>query len=498
MRAADAIVVGGGLAGLTAAVGCAEHGLRPIVLEAGEILGGRARSWTDPTTGDPVHIGPHIFLSIYPNMFRLLDALGTREKIVWQSGREFLTMVDGRREIPMKSAPLPAPMHFVPSVLADPTTTLRDVVSNVPVSAFVLRLTPEEILAYDSMSAHDFLRAAGVAERYIQSFWSFTAMAIMNVPLRECSAAALLRFYQVLTGVKGYRIGFPDGGLGDLYAEQAAARIRDAGGEVRTGTRVRRLLGDARRVTGVELDDGRRIEGSPVVAALPPHALASLLPREWEGVAPFTHLDAFQPCPYVSVYLWFDRKLTRRPFWARVFRPDDLNCDFYDYSNILSGAANRPSFITSNIIYADRIGKMSDGEIVAATVAEIAEYLPEAAAARLVHWQVNRIPMAIHCPRPGTESLRPDVATPVDGFYVAGDWTRTGLPSSMESACCSGWMVAERILAARGVDVRLHHSDWKLSSFSRYAARALDGVIGTVSRRHRVPRARAQTRRSES
>lgn len=473
---ADVVIVGGGIAGITCAVGLRDRGLRVVLLERGERLGGRAQSWTDAKTGDPVHIGPHIFLSQYPNMLALLDVLGTRDKIVWQSGK-FITIFEGERPITMKMAPLPAPFHFVPSIVMDRTVAHRDKLSNVPVTLFAMQLTEEDFLRLDAINAAAFLRSMGVTQRYMDRFWAFASMSIMNVPLELCSAGALLRFYARMVGHAHYDVGFPDGGLGDVFAPRAKELLEAAGVRVLLGAGVRRFTGDAGRVTGVELDDGSRIEAPACVAALPPQALRRVAHPSWlERHDGLRNLSAFQPCPYVSVFLWFDRKLTDMKFWARVHAPEDLNCDFYDLSNIHTGWAARPSLITSNIIYSHRTDGMSDDEIVERTRQEIAETLREAARATIVHRVVNRIPMAIHCPYPGTERLRPKPASSVRGLTLAGDWIRTSLPSSMESAAMSGWLAAEEILRARGVHARLaleHPGTEGLSGAMRRASRWL-------------------------
>ena len=163
-----------------------------------------------------------------------------------------------------------------------------------------------------------------------------------------------------------------------------------------------------------------------------------------------SHSLKFEPCPYLCIYLWFDRKLSDRAFWARAFRAEDFNCDFYDLSRFREGWEERPSVIASNIIYSERAGSLSDSEIVAKTREELAEFLPETKEAKLVHSVVNRVPMAIHCPRPGTENLRPPTRTAVKGLYLAGDWIKTGFPSSMESACRAGFLAADAILEDGG------------------------------------------------
>lgn len=463
------IVVGGGLAGLTSAVALADDGLKVLVLEQASLLGGRATSWTDSKTGDPVHIGPHIFLNIYPNMLSLLDRLGTRDRIVWQDPSKFITFARGERPVVMRRIrQLPAPMPFLPGVLLDGSLSLKDKLSNFAVTFHVMRMTEEDIDALDDVPAASFLRNMGVTERYIESFWAFVCMAIMNCPLDRCSTAALMRFYRYLIGKQNLQVGFADGGLAELYTEQAKQVIERAGGVVETNARVVGFLGDARSVRGVELADGRTFEADFVVSALPPQALHALARPDWKAHHPmFETLRRFEPCPYISTYLWFDRKITHHQFWARPFSPHDFNCDFYDLSNIHRGWEKRPSLIASNIIYSDRAAGMSDEDVVDATRREIAEFLPVALRANLVHTAVHRIPMAVHCPYTGTERLRPRAESPVRGLWLAGDWTRTGITSSMEGACASGWIAAEAICRAVGRERSLAFTHGTTDGFVR-------------------------------
>ncbi len=472
----DVVVVGGGIAGLTAALALRESGLEVTLVERSEHLGGRAASWTDATTGDPVAVGPHVFVSYYPNLLQLLDRLGTRDRIVWHR-REFLTFVEGRRRYTMRMAALPAPLHFMPSSTADPAIGARDVLSNLGVSLLAMQLSEDDVLRLDAVNASAFLRAMGVSDNAVRRFWSFAAMSIMNVPLELCSAGALMRFYKHLIGTSGYCFGFPDGGLGDVFAPAARERLEKAGGRLLMRTSVAGFMGGAGRVEGVVLEGGRRLRARhAVVAATPPAALRALARPEWlSRHAVFQDLVHFQPCPYVSTQLWFDEKLTVLPFWARVYSPNDLNCDFYDLSNINRGWSDRPSVIATNCIYSHRAAHLSDDEVVAATVRELAEFLPRAAQARVVHAAVNRVPMAIHCPYPGMERRRPPQRSPVQGLVLAGDWTRTEMPSCMESAARSGWLAAEEVLRDAGVERSL-----------AVPPPQIDGIAGWVGRARRL------------
>ena len=451
MTSFDAIVVGGGLAGMTAAVALSEAGRRVLLLESSSILGGRASSKVDAATGDAIAIGPHVLFSEYANMLRLLPILGTEEDVTWDRSR-FVTEVFGTREIVTKMSALPAPFHFVPSLIADRTLRTRDWLSNAPLTLHVLSLRDDELLRYDDRAALDVLRQWHVTERYIDRFWRYSSLAIMNVPLEQCSAASLLRAYRRLIGKRGFHVGFPSRGLGELFAPAAERRLRERGSVVMRNAPVTAIEDGY----GVTVADGTTHEAPHCVLALPPHALDALLPREWR-TGELANLHAFRAVPYISVYLWFDRKLTSLPFWSRGYDARDLNLDFYDFSNI--GGRGGTSLIGSNIIDSARIGAMSDEEIVRRTVAELAEYLPNATRATLRHSVVNRIPMAIPAPLPGFEQLRPVNVEPRAGLVLAGDWLQTGLPASMESACFSGFRAAEVILGRAGLAVKHRELD---------------------------------------
>lgn len=477
------VVVGGGVSGLCAALGLVDRGLSVALVEQSGSLAGRAASWRDPTTGDPVTIGPHVFLSEYPNTWRLLERLGTRDRVVWQKGRRVLTVVDGQREVVTRAYPLPAPFHLVPSVLGDPLASLWDKLSNVPVTAWALQLSEEEVEALDVRTGRQVLEELGVSRAYIDYFWAFTSMAILNVPIEEVSAAALFRFYRKLVGRAGVWIGFADGGLGELF-EPARGVLEGLGARVLFNARVKRLLGEQDAVEGVELADGRRIRARAVVLAVPPPALQGLLREGWSARFPdLAGLDAFQPCPYISTYLWFDRKLTQNPFWSRPYLPGGLNLDFYDFSNINRGWEHRPSVIGTNAILASRLPAMDDAEVVRRTVDELAEFLPEVRQAKLVHSVVNRIPMAIHRPQPGTERRRPAIAPGPHGLFLAGDWIRTGFPSSMEGAAYAGWRAAEAVLTRLGRARPLARAHPKLALTAR-----LTGQLWNLAPTMRLPR----------
>lgn len=475
----DVLVVGAGLAGLACAYALATRGVQVVVVERAQAVGGRARSWTDEVTGDTVDIGPHVLLTEYPNLLAFLEALGSHRRIVWDSGK-VLTIVDGGRPTRIRGSVLPAPFHLLPSLLRVPALSLRDLLSNHRASWFVLHTSEDDLRRLDEVDALTFLRRMKARQPLIDWFWATVSMTIMNVPLEQCSAGALLRFYRILLANADLHLGFADVGLSELYGPQAVARIEAGGGRVLTAAEVTALCIEQGRITGARLADGSRIDAECCVAAVEPRSLAVVLPPEARERAPFSELDCFQPSPYVSSYIWFDRKLTHERNWARTWSPETLNYDCYDLSNIRRGWQDRPSVIASNIIHAGRVQHLTDPEIIAATVREIAEFVPGAREATVRHARVHRIPMAIPCPHPGVECRRPAPRTPVAGLYLAGDWIDTGLPASMESAVRGGWLAAEAVLAGTGRRERIAREvrkDRGLLSLTRRGRHARDRLV---------------------
>ena len=424
----EAIVVGGGIAGLSCAVALAEHGVACTLLEASAELGGRARSWVDDKTGDTVDIGPHVLHSEYRNFPALLARCGTLGRVCWQP--ETVITIG---PLALRHWRLPPPFSLLPDFLRSPGMTARDYVSNSRATWRAMKYGEEQVADLDRFDALDFLRRHGVSEPMIDWFWRFAGMAVMNVPLELCSAASLMRVHSQLIGHRGIHFGFPQAGLSELYVPQCVHRIETAGGRVLRNARVERL--ETREGMHTAIARGERFSAPTCVLAVPPRELEALRP----GLA---DTRAFEPSPYISCYLWLDRKITRERFWGLPWAPERLNYDFYDLSNIRQGL--RASLIASNIIFSHRAHGMSDEEIVEATRREIALHVP--GPHNVIHARVHRIPMAIACPKPGTERARPAARTAAPGLYLAGDWTRTALPSSMESAACSGFLAAGEIL----------------------------------------------------
>jgi len=448
----DVAIAGGGIAGLGCGALLADEGLRVLVLEQDGWLGGRAASWRDEATGDMADIGPHVITTEHRNFMALLERLGTAGQVLWQR-QPLITLCDAGQALHMPASSLPPPLHGLPLVPnALRRISLLDGLSHWRLAWRAARLDEAATLALDAEDAAGYLRRMGVRERAIDWFWRSAMLALLNVPLERCSAASVMRIFRLAMGRSGYCFGLPQVGLSQLFAPGCVERIERAGGAVRTGVRVHAVHSAGNAFSGFALHDGTAVTAQGGVLALPPQAVASL--AGGSGLPALASLAdvarRFEPSPYSSTYLWFDRPVTTERFWGRVWNPQDLNTDFYDLSNIRPGLKGGPAVIACNAIYTRQEMAWSDADIVEKTRREIVDFAPGAAQARVVHARVHRVPMAIPCPLPGSESLRPTNATGLSGLWLAGDWTATRVPCSMESAARSGALAAEAVLAQAG------------------------------------------------
>ena len=439
-RQNDVIVVGGGLAGLASAVALTDAGLRVTVVEAQAHLGGRARSWRHAASGDVIDSAAQVMNSGQRNLLRLLERLGTGSGIAWLPG--LATVATTPRATVVQHRRGPTPLSLVPDLARMPGLSWRDLLSSLRAAWRSLRSSERDVAELDAISARDWLQRCGVTPTAIDLLWRSLALSTLYTPLEHCSAAALVRVHALLLGDRGLQVGVPRVDLDELYVAPAAAAIKDAGGRILTGAPVVRFV-PSDGSHQVLLEGGTELAARHVVFAVPPHELDALVPGMVE-TAYFPRQSA------ARILLWFDRPLTTERLWFAPWSPQCLGSCFQDLSNVRAALRGRDSVIAGTLIDSERLEIYSDPELVSMTVNEIAEFAPRAQRAQVTHSEVLRLPFAVSGSIPGSERRRPRAVTRLPRVFLAGDWTRTRVPVSLESAARSGALAAERVLEALG------------------------------------------------
>jgi len=452
------IIIGGGLAGLSLATELVDENFDVVVLEKHKNLGGRASNTFDRKMNDPVPIGPHVFVTAYNNFRHFLEKINAEHEISWER-KIFLEVVYKKQHYQFKISHIPRPFYMLPWILGFPFISWRDKLSHFRLALKISFSSESNLEKFDNINAYDFLVKLGVTENSINKFWRFFVLSLLNVPIELCSAAEFGLLMKHWSHMKNRKFGFAKIGLGEIFTKAAEQYIEKKGGSVRHNTSVTKISFEKNKIDHLIVHQGNvseKLEADIYVSTLNPIDLREILPENIRFSDFFKNLNAFEPVPYISVNLWFDKKISDKKFWALLNdskTPSYINTDFYDQSNIYSTREDH-SFVTSNIIYSKPYQDMADTEIVKKTIEEIMEVFPRFDG-KLTHSHIHRIPYVIYAPLPGMRKYKLSHKTPVENFYLCGDWTVKEVTQCMESAVRSGYKCAEVILSFFGVNKKI-------------------------------------------
>jgi squalene-associated FAD-dependent desaturase len=454
-------VVGGGLAGLAAGCALAESGLRVTLFEKRSYLGGRASSYQHPGTGEVVDNCQHVLLGCCTNLIEFYQRIGAEDKIRWYDRMTFLE--PGGRASVIQPSTLPAPLHTAPSFLRAACLNLHD---KVTIAAGLAALTP--IMPRDTGESFlQWLRRRGQTERAIDRFWKTVLVSALNEELDRISipyAAQVMRESFLKSRAAG-RMGVPTVPLTELY-NRGGEYISARGGELRLRASVesfRAEFADIKLLTA-----GSEETFDFVVMAVPFDGLSHMLPQTSAAEPLRQTLGRFETSPITGIHLWFDRQITdlehavlldRTIQWMfhksklleapavtesnrRAGRPPDSRLD--------AGATQTNSYIELVVSSSKTLVDKSNSEIVDLALSELREFFPGARDATLVKSTVIKEVHATYSPRPGIESFRPQPETVWPRVFLAGDWTATGWPATMEGAVRSGFAAAQCVARVAG------------------------------------------------
>jgi squalene-associated FAD-dependent desaturase len=440
------VVVGGGLAGLAAAAALASADVRVTVLEARRRAGGRAASFEDPVAGGLVDACQHVAMGCCTNFLDLcrqagLDDTLRRDRTLWFIGP------DGDRAACTPSRILPAPLHLAPLLLGMRHFSFRE---KAALGLGMLKLAryreraggdPQPAVS----TALTWLESAGQPERVIRLFWQPVLESALgeSIGLVSTAAARKVAVDAFLAHRDAADMFVPTEPLGKLFGDRLVAWLEGRGATVETAKSVTAIERDAAgRAIAVLHGDGRTACDAAIIA-LPWRQAARVVP----DIVPAAD-ERFAGSPITAVHLWFDRDCIDLPHAVLVsrvsqwvFRPDAAEGRQPGYCQVVISASR-------GLLGGDR------GRLLETVVAELREIFPAAREARLLDSRIVTDPTAVLSVRPGVEAVRPPSRTRVPNLLLAGDWTATGWPSTMEGAVRSGRLAAEAAAERLGRPIR--------------------------------------------
>jgi zeta-carotene desaturase len=456
-------VVGGGVAGLAAASALADAGYRVRLLERRPYLGGRASSYEHPGTGEIIDNSQHLLFGCCTNLINLYKRIGASERVRWFDD---ITMIEpgGRRSV-LKPLPLPAPMHAGLAFLRAHAFSLADKVAIARGLTAFMAKTPKD----SEESFAQWLARHKQTQGAIKRFWEPVLFAALNEELDRMSvhyAAKVCRELFLFSAEAGL-MGIPSVPLSDLYG-LAAASLSSKGAEVHLRTSVTRVQWEASLQRWSIDTEAEQFSSDAVIFALSFEAMAKLLPAlpDVQGKETLaSQLSQFSHAPIAAVHLWFDREITELEHASLL---DTTMQWLFNKSKLQPQRHGRQEHYIELVVSVSRaLTAMSRQEIIDLALRELALFFPAMKVARLLKAAVTKEVRATFSILPQLDRVRPTSQSPWPNIYLAGDWTATGWPATMEGAARSGYLAAEALTRAAGNPRRFLQPDLPPSGFMR-------------------------------
>ncbi len=440
------MVVGGGVAGMSAACALAEAGLRVSLLERRSYLGGRASSYRHPGVDEVIDNCQHVLFGCCTNLIGFYRRIGVADRIHWTSS---MTMIEpgGQQTRLASSSWLPAPLHGLPSLLAAKAFTRDDKKSLARAFRALMRPVPAD----STETLGEWLKRNGQTPGAINRFWRLVIASALNGDLDQIAltyAAKVIREL-FLNSAEAGSMGMSSVPLSELYSG-AEPYLREHGGEILLSAGVDGAAWDEETSQWTLATRGGDRLADFLVLALPFEATAKFLPLMPPAVGVETlasQIAQQEHGPICSVHLWFDREITNLDHAVLLDRQIHW---MYNKSRLQPWRKTKGTYLELVVSASQEFAALSREEAIELSVRELAEFFPEVAAAKLEKAALVKEVRATFTVPPGIDAARPSAASPWPNCVLAGDWIQTGWPSTMESAARSGHLAAEAICEAIG------------------------------------------------
>jgi len=442
------VIIGGGLAGLAAATALAPRGFDVTLLESRNRLGGRASSFHDVASGYLVDTCQHVSMGCCTNLRHFCKTLGIDHFLEPQKALNFLTP-DGRMSR-FRSEAWPAPFHLLRSFITAHYLTTWDKLQIFRGLADLLRRGDD-----DDPPFQDWLQQNGQSQNAVNRFWGLVLVSALNespdrIGLRYARKVFVDGF---MRHRRGFEVELPSVPLARLYGTELERWLAEHQVELRLQHGVRRMLVENGRVASLDLRGGETMHADYYISAVPFDRLLDLLPAETVTQhAIFANLRNLETSPITSVHVWLDKPVMKLPHVVLV---DCIGQWVFNRGQSDAGE----HYVQVVVSAARQFRGLGREEIERRVIDELRSLFPAMRSAEVLRARVVTEHAATFSAVPGVDRWRPLQATPLPNLFLAGDWTLTGWPATMEGAVRSGYLAAEALLKQSGTPATLVQAD---------------------------------------
>jgi squalene-associated FAD-dependent desaturase len=436
----DVLIIGGGVAGLAAAVALTARGHSILLIEQKQRLGGRTYSFLHPETGDEVDNGQHLLMGCYHAALRYLRMIGTEHLVEVQKTMQITFRAPHLPATVLQTNSLPAPLNVLWGLVGLTNLSFLNRLKLLRVGIDVMLKNPDTNKYLHSISVAQWLEELGQPEENRKYLWDIIAIGALNDATDKVSAALFAKVIKTafFGSRKNASMIIPKKGLSAVLVDGAVAFIEKRGAQILLNTSVRKLQYAESRIQEVELNNGRRITPKAVISAVPYFDIQKVFGRaDTIGVK---YIDEFTSSPIVTLHLWFDAHFMGEKFCALLDSPIHW---IFNKSLMYGTSGGGLMYLSLVVSGAHDFAEKEKGELIELAHHELKRFYPAASTARIIHSLVIKEKRATFSPKVGIEQYRPSHRTAIQNLFLAGDWTDTKLPATIEGAVQSGFECAE-------------------------------------------------------